>query len=117
MNRLFEILETSDDPAVRRTAAAGIEALPDAQDGAVLLAAMLPHISAAGETDVEIRRNAINIVEKLATRLPESAFADADIAAIAAAMDDEDPGVHFKAGVILSTIGERTAPALLASLA
>ncbi len=116
MNRLIEILDTSNDPAVRRTAAGGLEALAASQDGGVLLAAMLPHVSAANEADVEIRRNAINIVESLASRLPESAFSDADIATVAAAMDDEDPGVHFKSGVILSTIGERAAPALLASL-
>ena len=35
---------------------------------------------------------------------------------VAAAMADEDPGVHFKAGVILGAIGERSAPVLLSAL-
>lgn len=116
MNRLIEILESSDDPAVRRTAAGGLEALAGSQDGETLLRAMLPYTSDESEADVEIRRNAINIVEALAARLPAEAFDDESIALVAAAMDDEDPGVHFKAGVILGAIGERAAPVLLSAL-
>ncbi len=114
--RLIEILESSDDPAVRRTAARGLQALAGSQDGATLLRAMLPYISQEREEDVEIRRNAINIVEALASRLPDTAFDDASIDLVAAAMADEDPGVHFKAGVILGAIGERSAPVLLSAL-
>ncbi|MBT3270188.1 hypothetical protein HN371_23785 [Candidatus Poribacteria bacterium] len=116
MARLIEILEASDDPAVRRTAAGGLEALAGSQDGSALLRAMLPHIAHENEVDVEIRRNAINIVEALAARLPDAAFDDASIGLVASAMADEDPGVHFKAGVILGSIGERAVPVLLTAL-
>ena len=56
------------------------------------------------------------MVESLAARLPADAFDDASIDLVAAAMNDEDPGVHFKAGVILGTIGDRAAPVLLSAL-
>jgi hypothetical protein len=115
MNRLIEILQSSSDPAMRRTAARGLEALSGSQDGPTLLRAMLPYIS-DDEADVEIRRSAINMVESLAARLPADAFDDASIDLVAAAMNDEDPGVHFKAGVILGTIGDRAAPVLLSAL-
>jgi HEAT repeat protein len=114
--RLLGILEASSDAPTRRTAARALESLAAAQTGTAFLAAVLPYTQRDRETDAEIRRSAIAMVETLQTRLPPDVFDDVSVKALVSALSDPDPGVHFKAGVVLSRLGDRSLAALTSAL-
>lgn len=112
-DRLLEIVATSPDRVIRRTAASALVSLAPYQKDVVLLRAMLGYLTPDREPDVEIRRSAAAIVELLAQQLPPSSFDEEAIRIVAASMEDPDPGVHFKAGVVLARLKERAVPLLV----
>ncbi len=116
LDRLLAIMEREKDPAVRRTAARALEALAPSQKDKRLLEAALRRLNEANEPDVEIRRSAASMIESLSKTLGANAFDENAVASAAEAMNDSDPGVQLKAGVILSRLGERSLPALRSAL-
>ncbi|MDA1191732.1 MAG: HEAT repeat domain-containing protein [Candidatus Poribacteria bacterium] len=114
--RLKEIMTTSRDAATRRTVAKAFETLAAHQTDTDLLQFALGSLNEANEPDVEIRRSAAAIVETLVDTLPTESLDDETMRSIAAAMQDSDPGVHFKAGVIVGKFGDRAISLLVESL-
>jgi len=114
--RLLDIMEDADDPATRRTAARALTSLsPQATDES-LLSPMLAHLLLGSERDAEIRRSAAATIEVLVDRIGPDAFDNSSIDTIVAALEDPDPGVHFKAGSILSRIGNPSVAVLTDAL-
>lgn len=116
-DRLLSIVQTSGDVAMRRTALAALESLASKQTDATLLHAVLPMLNPETEPDDETRRRASNILEALVTILPSEALDEEVLSALALALRDPLPAVQFKAGVILSRLGERSLGILSAALA
>jgi len=117
LSRLIELLNTSQDLATRRTVARSLARLARHQTDTVLLQAVLPLLHADTEPDAEIRRTAAGIVESLVQVLPKETFDQTVMDTLAVALTDSEPGVQFKAGVVLSTLGESAFAYIEAALA
>ncbi len=115
-DRLLGIMEQAGDPATRRTAARALERIARSEVEPTLLEEMLPHLLSSQEPDERIRRSAAATIQVLVEQLGADAFDAAAIQTVALAMEDEDPGVHFATGAILSDIGDPAVPVLTAAL-
>ena len=116
-DRLIAIVQTSGDNAMRRTAMSALEVLASKQTDTTLLQSVLPMLNPEMEPDDEMRRSAANILETLVTSLPKESLDDSVLQALVGALRDPLPGVQFKAGVMLSGLGERSFEALSSALA
>jgi HEAT repeat protein len=116
-DRLIAIAQTSGDIAMRRTAMSALEALAAKQTDTTLLKSVLPMLDPTTEPDDELRRRASNILETLVVTLPKESLDDTVLQALVLALRDPLPGVQFKAGVMLSGLGERSVDALSVALA
>lgn len=116
-DRLLNLVQSGGDVAMRRTAMAALESLAPKQTDTTLLHAVLPMLNPETEPDDEMRRRASNILEALVTVLPSEALGGEVLSALALALRDPLPAVQFKAGVVLSRLGERSLGVLSAALA
>jgi len=116
-DRLLSLVQTSGDIVMRRTAMSALEAMADKQTDATLLRAVLPLLNPETEPDDEMRRHAANTLETLVKVLPKEMLDDSVMETLVLALRDPLPGVQFKAGVMLSHLGERSIEALTSALA
>lgn len=99
----------SDDVFMRRPAAQALEKF--SEKGVTderLLDLMIKHLQAENESDSEIRRSSAVILGRLSSTKA--------IPYLIAALEDEIPGVRFKAGLALANIGPGAVNALIDSL-
>jgi len=108
LDALMKALE-SDDVFMRRPAAQALEKFSEkgvTDEGLVDL--MIKHLQAENETDSEIRRSSAVILGRMKSTKA--------IPYLIAALEDEIPGVRFKAGLALAGIGSPAVDALIDSL-